>query len=91
MRSDSAPAIDAQSTGSRIEGNNVCSNTWASTTPNPLTVNEYGFKGDYVLNSKNRLSGLYVMDRTPLPTSPPYPLPWAEAISRRSFWTAMPA
>jgi parallel beta-helix repeat protein len=28
MRSDSAPAIDAQSAGNRIEGNNVCSNFW---------------------------------------------------------------
>ncbi len=50
-------------------------NNYASTTPNPLSVNEYGFKGDYVLNAKNRLSGLYAYGKNSTPNVPSIPAP----------------
>ncbi len=50
-------------------------NNFESTTPSPLTVNENGFKGDYVLNSKNRLSGLYGYGQNSTPNIPSIPAP----------------
>ncbi len=34
-------------------------NNYFSTVGNPETINMYGFKGDYIFNSKNRISGVY--------------------------------
>jgi hypothetical protein len=50
-------------------------NNYGSTTPNPFSVNEYGFKGDYVLNDKNRLSGLYSYGKQTTPNIPLIPAP----------------
>ncbi len=51
------------------------SSNYGSTTPNPFSVNEYGFKGDYVLNEKNRLSGLYSYGKQTSPNIPLIPAP----------------
>jgi hypothetical protein len=48
---------------------------YESTTPNPLSVNEWGIKGDYVLNEKNRLSGLYAYGKNTSPNVPSIPAP----------------
>ncbi len=50
-------------------------NNYGSTTPNPFSVNEFGFKGDYVLNEKNRLSGLYSYGKQTTPNIPLIPAP----------------
>jgi hypothetical protein len=50
-------------------------NNYGSTTPNPFSVNEWGIKGDYVLNDRNRLSGLYSYGKQTTPNIPLIPAP----------------
>ncbi len=50
-------------------------NNFGSTTPNPFSVNEWGTKADYVLNDKNRLSGLYTYGKATSPNVPLIPAP----------------
>lgn len=48
---------------------------YGSTTPNPFSVNEWGVKGDYVINEKNRLSGLLAYGKQTTPNVPLIPAP----------------
>jgi parallel beta-helix repeat protein len=53
MNDDSTPAIEAQSFGSRIEGNNVCSNYWGIVVPG---TGNYVFRNTATANSSGSYS-----------------------------------
>src|SRR5207249_2634348 len=48
---------------------------YTSSASNPLSVNEWGLKGDYVINEKNRLNILYAYGKNSTPRIPLIPAP----------------
>lgn len=50
-------------------------NNFTSSASNPLSVNEWGLKGDYVVNEKNRLSVTYAYGKNSTPNIPLIPAP----------------
>jgi len=50
-------------------------NNYISTIANPIHVNMYGFKGDYVINQANRIAVTYAYGRYSTPNIPALPAP----------------
>ena len=50
-------------------------NNYTSTVANPFSVNEWGLKGDYIINEKNRLNILYAYGKNSTPRIPLIPAP----------------
>ncbi len=57
-------------------GNNTSgTNNYSSSAANPYSLNMWGIKGDYVINEKNRLSGVYFQGSGSTPNIPLIPPP----------------
>ena len=56
---------------------------------NPQSTYEYGFKGDYVFNEKNRVNLYYGVGQYSTPNTPAFLVPWPEAVSPLSTLPAM--
>lgn len=50
-------------------------NNYTSSVVNPESINQWGIKGDYVINEKNRLSVLYDYGNNSTPNNPLIPVP----------------